>query len=353
MELGRRRLRGRQVSSRPARRHRSGWSRCPSSAGARPGHPPAGAAGRHRATARPRRRRRFGSPGWLDRARPDRRREPAGRPVEIRSRMVSTGVGFMVSSMCCRTSLMAGSSAPSPLRSSVPTVLDEPLGFIDAAQLAEHRHEQDEQGGPIVARILRRRRDEPLGGRESPGFVKQTHPPRDRSLRERGARRDPRPGFAGRLFRPRASSQSPGGKRFPRSSPPSRTGACPGCGRRSHIGRPRSPTSISSIAPCNGDRSTKPSRPRRVPPRKNGEQPPIVAACRCVAVLPWSLPSPIPVLPSLRSDRSTYYASRPRLDYRRCSVIDDDSARISSKRRARRTVLACEPCWNRCRASLK
>ena len=219
------------------------------------------------------------TPGLVEGAGPDRQvrstqpdpivvgSQPSG-PVEIRRGCVSTGVGFKVSSMCCRTSLMAGSSAPSPDRVQVfPSVLDEPLGFIDAAQLARNRHEQHEQGRPIIAGILGGVVDELLGGGELPGFWRRRMRPGSPAPRTRNpARPAPRlrrpPGFA-----PVPARRIPGGKRFPRSGPPSRTRSLSRF-RQAIAYRPATISdSISAIALCNGDPSTKPSRPRRVPPR--------------------------------------------------------------------------------------
>ena len=267
-------------ASGPVSRRRPGWSRCPSSVGqARPGHPPVGAPARIEPALGLVVRRRFGSPGSLDPARRDRRRARAWQARSRTARMVSTGVGFKVSSMCCRTSLMAGSNAPFSRRVQVfPPILDEALGFIDAAELAEHRHEQsrarpsDRCGDPGgVAH-------EPLGGRKLPGFMEEVHPPLDRSFRERGPRHDARPGLAGRLVTPSCQLAGPQQVNdFPRSGPPSRTRACPVFGRRSRIDRPRSPIRSPPSRFENGDPSTRPRPPRGVPPRRETRAASIVA----------------------------------------------------------------------------
>ena len=91
-----------------------------------------------------------------------------------------------------------------------PPILDQALGFIDAALLAEHRHEQHEQGRPIIAGIEGGVVDEPLGGCKLPGFLR-----RDASAPRIAFSENAEPGAtraqasSAAWFRPRASSQDP------------------------------------------------------------------------------------------------------------------------------------------------
>jgi hypothetical protein len=71
-----------------------------------------------------------------------------------------------------------------PLVQVFPPHLDQPHGFISSALLDESGHEQDEQGGPIVAAISGGVVDELLRRRELPGFVKKPHESPNRFLRE-------------------------------------------------------------------------------------------------------------------------------------------------------------------------
>ena len=74
-------------------------------------------------------------------------------------------MGFRVSRCAPKQQFDGGLERPfAPCVQVFPTILDEPLGFLDAALLAEHRHEFHEQGRPIIAAIFGGVDDELLGG---------------------------------------------------------------------------------------------------------------------------------------------------------------------------------------------
>jgi hypothetical protein len=83
-----------------------------------------------------------------------------------------------------------------------PSSFNHSLGFIDSAELGIHGYEQHEQGCRVIAGILGGRVYELFGRPQLTRFLEQMHPALDRSLRERGTRRDACPSLSGRGITP-------------------------------------------------------------------------------------------------------------------------------------------------------